>query len=61
MDSMNLTVKELLAFTNAQSEEEWNALCDQLKKARGGQYPSDCHSLVWSTGLLARKQAEFRK
>ena len=24
----------------------WNALCAEIKRARGGQYPSDWHALV---------------
>jgi hypothetical protein len=56
---MNITSSELDRFNNAATEEEWNAACDDIKAARGGQYPPDWYAVVIRGGVLARAQARF--
>jgi hypothetical protein len=57
---MKLTEDELLALENAETEKVWNALCDQIKKRCGRQYPEDWRTRVLATGLAYRKQELFR-
>ena len=51
---MMLTENELMQLTNAESETEWNGICDRVKAARGGQYPPDWYQKVIATGLVNR-------
>ena len=61
MDSDTLlTSEELQQLEQAKTEEEWNSLCDAVKRARGRMYPRDWFQKVIATGLIARKVAEFR-
>ena len=54
-----LTEKELAALTNTKSETEWNDVCDSVKAAREGQYPSDWYQKVVLSGLASRMSASW--
>jgi hypothetical protein len=56
---MNLTSAE--RFNTATTEDEWNAACDDIKAARGGQYPPDWYSVVIRGGILDRAQVRFTR
>jgi len=53
---MNLTDQELNALKNSKNETEWNSICDQIKRARSGQYPPDWFPKVLATGLIQTVQ-----
>lgn len=57
--SARITPEEIAALTNAKTEQEWNALCDQIKSAHGG-YPVDWYAKVMLSGLGAEKEREFK-
>lgn len=46
----DLTVDELAALEAATTEAEWNAVCDCVKAARGGEYPADWYEKVLTKG-----------
>ena len=51
---MNLTNEEMGKLEAAKSTAEWNDCCDEIKRARGGQYPPDWYQRVIMTGLAQR-------
>jgi hypothetical protein len=48
-----ITEQELASLKNTSSMEEWNDLCDEIKKVRGGVYPSDWWAVVMTGGVAA--------
>jgi hypothetical protein len=56
---MNITIEELQKLRNTKSESEWNAVCDEVKAARGGQYPPDWFMKVMISGLARVVQANW--
>jgi hypothetical protein len=46
-----LTTGELYRLRDARSEAEWNAICDDVKRSRGGRYPADWYAKVVLSGL----------
>jgi hypothetical protein len=56
---MNLTDEELQNLKDTKSEQEWNNTCDEVKRARGGQYPPDWYAKVLATGLAHEVQANW--
>ena len=56
---MPITQEELSNLTLAASEKEWNAACDAIKCARGGQYPPDWYAKVVLSGLAAIVRANW--
>jgi hypothetical protein len=51
-DIPNLTEAEVAKFRAAKSEAEWNRLCDEVKRSRGGNYPADWYAKIIMTGLI---------
>lgn len=51
---MNITESELSELKACQSDQQWNDVCDKVKRARGGQYPPDWYPKVILSGLLAQ-------
>ena len=44
---MNLTQEEINKLKEAAgNDQEWNKVCDEIKAARGGQYPPDWWKVV---------------
>jgi len=41
----------LNALKQAETDAEWNAVCDRVKAANGGDYPSDWYEKVIKTGI----------
>ncbi len=56
-----LTLEELSKLAACKSEPEWNAICDEVKKVRGGMYPRDWFQRVQVSGLAARVVASWGK
>jgi hypothetical protein len=56
---MLLTSDELLRLEDSKTEDEWNNICDDVKKARGGSYPPDWYNKVLASGLANRKNKLF--
>lgn len=56
-----LTTEEINRLRNCQSETEWNNICDDLKRARNGQYPEDWWAKVMMSGLARDVQARWRR
>ena len=54
---MNLTDQEIEKLKATKSETEWNAMCDEIKRARGGQYPPDWWPRMMMSGLISQIQA----
>ncbi len=57
---MKLTDQELEMLKSAQSPVEWNSLCNQIKRARNGQYPEDWYSKVIVSGLIRSKELSWK-
>jgi len=55
----NLTQEEMASLESCQSEEEWNALCNDIKNARDGQYPPDWWPKVKLSGLGERVASKW--
>jgi hypothetical protein len=49
---MPITETELTLLKSAKTDAAWNAACDEIKAARGGQYPPDWYDKVIAAGLL---------
>jgi hypothetical protein len=56
---MNLTEEEIATLEACKTEDEWNAACDAVKRARGGSYPDDWWSKMMLTGRAAMIAASF--
>lgn len=55
MENTKLTDVEIQKLAAAKDNEAvWNAVCDEIKAARGGQYPPDWYVVV-IIGILAGK------
>lgn len=50
---MNISEEELFSLVSTTNVVEWNNACDDIKKARGGQYPPDWFPVVMMSGLAA--------
>ena len=48
----NLTDTEIQKLKNTTSEAEWNAVCDEIKAARNGEYPQDWYRRIVMSGLM---------
>lgn len=55
----NLTNDEITKLINTKSAKEWNAVCDLIKKSRGGTYPPDWWQKVIQSGLAATVQDKW--
>lgn len=60
MDNHNLTEQEESKLVASKNEDEWNAICDEVKAARGGKYPPDWFARVMMSGLGARAQERWK-
>lgn len=58
---MNITDDEIKRLEETKSEAEWNAACDDIKRARGGQYPPDWWPKVSQSGLVRRVATSWNK
>ncbi len=56
----NITEREISELEATRSETEWNAKCDEIKKARGGQYPPDWWPVMMMSGKIAATQASWK-
>ncbi len=48
-----LTTEETAQLNAASTEDEWNDVCDAVKKARDGDYPPDWYAKVIVGGVMA--------
>jgi len=51
----NLTEEELFCLEEAKDLKEWEALCDEIKRVRHGQYPPDFGEKVRFSGVMTSK------
>ena len=49
---VNLTEAEMAKLQKVTSSTEWNKVCDEIKEARGGEYPPDWFAKVVMSGLF---------
>lgn len=54
-----LTDAEYRELVATSTEEEWNASCDRIKAARGGEYPSDWFPRMMVSGIVGQKSRLF--
>lgn len=54
-----MTEKNLIDLKNAKNVDEWNALCDSIKREHNG-YPQDWFSRVVQSGLMAMTSKNWR-
>lgn len=57
---MNITTEEVNKLASTKSASEWNAVCDQIKRARGGEYPPDWWNKIMMTGMAAIVQRNWK-
>lgn len=56
-----LTDKDIADLKSTRSPEEWNAVCDRIKAANGGDYPDDWFERVSLSGLHSEIRSGWRK
>lgn len=56
---MKITDEEIEKLKNTKTEGEWNAVCDEIKKSRNGQFPSDWWPRVKLSGIMDEAIARF--
>ncbi len=54
-----MTEEQIQQLLNTKSETEWNALCDEIKQANGGDYPHDWYVRVIIGGVINQAQANW--
>lgn len=54
-----MTDAEITQLRNARSEQEWNAICDQIKKRNGGSYPADWYPRVIQGGVVEEARLRY--
>lgn len=59
MNSAKLNFFELEALKLSQSENQWSAVCSEIRAKRSGNYPTDWQETVLASGLLVEKRAEW--
>jgi hypothetical protein len=57
---MNITEEEIMKLLESSGAQQWNATCDEIKKARGGQYPPDWFKEVILSGLAGKVAENWR-
>ncbi len=55
----NITEEEIEKLKATNTESEWNTVCDEIKAARGGEYPADWWAKVKQSGLLDEAVRRF--
>ncbi len=58
---MLITQTEVDALHGANSESEWNLICDLIKAVRGGDYPADWWSVVIVGGIMDAAVCRFER
>lgn len=57
---MNLTEQEIEKLKATKSANEWNSVCDEIKKARDGRYPPDWWPVVMVSGMATEIQNSWK-
>lgn len=57
--NFDITEAELTKLEKTKSAEEWNATCDEIKKARGGNYPPNWWAKVMMSGVAAKAKSNW--
>ena len=57
----SLTNEEINKLESAKSAAEWNQVCNEVKRARGGEYPLDWFKRVIQSGLMASASSQWEK
>ncbi len=58
---MLITPAEVDSLCGANSERDWNLVCDGIKDAREGQYPADWWAVVVLSGLMDAAVCRFER
>jgi len=48
-----LTDAELARLRACKTSREWGAVCDEIRRVRGGEYPPDWYEKMLATGEMA--------
>lgn len=56
---MNITQEEINKLKDTKNEQEWNKVCNEIKRARNRQYPEDWWPKVVQSGLMATQQSKW--
>lgn len=56
-----LSKEEFDRLNNSQTADEWNTICDEVKKKRGGHYPPDWYQKIIASGLAGKATLKFVK
>ena len=54
-----MTETQIQQLLRTKSEAEWNAVCDEIKRTNGGDYPSDWYARVIIAGVINTAQANW--
>lgn len=54
-----ITCAEIASLKATKNSTEWDKLCDEIKKSRGGQYPPDWYPKIMMTGVAAEAQSNW--
>jgi len=57
---IRITKEELDALENAPDRESFNNVCSKIKEGRNGEYPVDWWPKVALSGLMGRKEEQFK-
>lgn len=49
----NITDLEIVNLFGTKSEKQWNAVCGEIKSARGGEYPPDWYAKIVLSGIMS--------
>jgi len=56
-----MTEEQIQQLLSTKSETEWNAVCDEIKRAHSGDYPSDWYTRVIIGGVINIAKANWNK
>ncbi len=56
---MLITLTEIDSLCGANSERDWNLVCDAIKAVRGGDYPNDWFTVVVVGGIMDAAVCRF--
>ena len=55
----NITEEELVKLSETKCNNDWSEVCDDIKSAHGGEYPSDWFAKVMLGGVAAAARARW--
>ena len=55
----HITDQEMEKLMTTKSATEWRDTCDEIKRARNGQYPKDWHERIVMSGCMESRQTTW--